>query len=263
MNKSPDEPVLYEKTGFVATITLNHPPHNPMGLATIDRLEELFTELASDESVRAVIFTGAGDRAFSVGANIKEFGVGIEKMGLEDFIGQRLRVADRIENLPKPVVCAIRGPCVGGGLEFALACHFRIAAEGARIGVPEIELGIVPAWGGTQRLTRAVGRAHALDMMLRAKLIGAEEAYRIGLVHEVCLPESLIERAQELASELAEKPPIAVAGILKAVIEGGALPLKDGLALEFDAVKATSATEDATEGVMAFLEKRKPLFRGK
>jgi len=263
MNKSPDEPVLFEKTGFVATITLNNPPHNPLGLATIDRLEEIFTDLSSDESVRAVVFTGAGDRTFSVGANIKEFGIGIEKMGLKDFIGQRLRVADRIENLPKPVVCAIRGPCVGGGLEFALACHFRIAAEGARIGVPEIELGIVPAWGGTQRLTRTVGRAHALDMMLRAKLIGPEEAYRIGLVHEVCLPEALLERAHELASELAEKPPIAVAGILKAVIEGGALPLKDGLSLEFEAVEATSGTEDATEGVMAFLEKRKPVFRGK
>lgn len=263
MNKSPNEPVVVEKTGFVATVTLNNPPHNPLGLATIDRLEELFTELSSDESVRSVVLTGAGDRTFSVGADIKEFGAGIEKLGLKDFIGQRLRVADRIENLPKPVVCAIRGACVGGGLEFALACHFRIAAKGARIGLPEIELGIVPAWGGTQRLTRTVGRAHALDIILRAKLIGPEEAYRIGLVNEVCPPEDLLDRAHALAAELAEKPPISVAGILKAVIEGGSLPLKDGLALEFAAVEATSGTEDAAEGVMAFLEKRKPVFRGK
>jgi enoyl-CoA hydratase/carnithine racemase len=263
MKTPPDEPVLFEKTGFVATLTLNNPPHNPLGMATIDRLEELFTELPSDESVRAVILTGAGERTFSVGADIKEFGVGIEKMGLKDFIGQRLRVTDLIENLPKPVVCAMRGACVGGGLEFALACHFRIAAEGARIGLPEIELGIVPAWSGTQRLTRTVGRAHALDMMLRAKLIDAEEAYRIGLVNEVCQPEDLLDRAHALANELAEKPPISVAAILKAVIEGGSLPLKDGLALEFAAVEATSGTEDATEGIMAFLEKRKPVFRGK
>ncbi len=263
MNKSPDEPVLFEKTDFVATITLNNPPHNPLGMATIDRLEELFPELASDDSVRAVVLTGAGDRTFSVGANIKEFGIGIERMGLKGFIDQRLRVADKIENLPKPVVCAIRGACVGGGLEFALACHFRIAAEGARIGLPEIELGIVPAWGGTQRLTRTVGRAHALDIILRAKLISAEEAYRIGLVNEVCRPEALLDRAHALAGELAEKPPIAVAGILKAVIEGGDLSLKDGLALEFAAVEGTSGTEDATEGIMAFLEKRKPVFRGK
>jgi enoyl-CoA hydratase/carnithine racemase len=269
MNTSPDEPilfeepVLFEKTGFVATITLNNPPHNPLGLATIDRLEELFTELGSDDSVRVVVLTGAGDRTFSVGANIKEFGTGIEKMGLKDFIGQRLRVADLIESLPKPVVCAIRGACVGGGLEFALACHFRLAAEGARIGLPEIELGIVPAWGGTQRLTRTVGRAHALDIILRAKLISAEEAYRIGLVNEVCSPDELLDRAHALAGELAEKPPRAVAGILKAVIEGGPLSLEEGLALEYAAVEATSGTEDATEGIMAFLEKRKPVFRGK
>ncbi len=263
MKNIEDGPVLCTQTGFVASITLNNPPHNPLGMAAIDLLEELFSELATDDSVRAVVLTGAGDRTFSVGANIKEFGVAIEKMGLKDFIGQRLRVADLIENLPKPVVCAIRGACVGGGLEFALACHFRIAATGARIGLPEIELGIVPAWGGTQRLTRAVGRMHALDIILRAKKIGAEEAYRIGLVNEVCSPEELLDRAHALAEELAEKPPIAVAGILKAVLDGGALPLKEGLALEYKAVEATSGTEDATEGVMAFLEKRKPVFQGK
>ncbi len=263
MKTSPDEPVLVEKKDFVATVILNNPPHNPLGMAAIDRLEKLFTELASDKSVRAVVLTGAGDRTFSVGADIKEFGIAIEKMGLKDFIGQRLRVADRIENLPKPVVCAIRGACVGGGLEFALACHFRIAAEGARIGLPEIELGIVPAWGGTQRLTRTVGRAHALDIILRAKLISAEQAHQIGLVHEICPPDELLDRAQALAGELAEKPPIAVAGILKAVIDGGSLPLEEGLALEYEGVEATSGTEDATEGVMAFLEKRKPVFRGR
>jgi len=262
MSQPQQQPVLIEKTGFVATLELNAPPHNPLGMSMIDRLEELFLELHMDKSVRAIVLTGAGDRSFSVGADITEFGPAISKLGLEKFIGQRLKLIDRIENLSKPVICALRGACVGGGLEIALGCHFRLAAEGARIGLPEIELGIVPAWGGTQRLTRAIGSANALDMMLRAKKIGAAEALRLGLVHEVCPPEALLSRAHALAEELAEKPPLAVEGILKAVVQGGPLPLKQGLALEFDALTATSGSADAREGIQAFFEKRKPVFRG-
>ncbi len=262
MSDAHTEPVLVEQTGAIATLTLNAPPHNPMGLAMIDRLETLIPQLGADNAVRAIVLTGAGERTFSVGADITEFGTALEKMGLKDFIGQRLRIMDLVENLPKPVVCAIRGACVGGGLEIALSCHFRIAAEGARIGLPEIELGVVPAWGGTQRLTRTIGRARALDMMLRALKIGAEEALQMGLVHAVCKPEALLDRARSLAEELAAKPPLAVAGILKAVIEGGALPLDEGLALEFEALEGTSGSKDAQEGIMAFLEKRKPNFTG-
>lgn len=262
MPSSQKDPVLLERAGAVVTLTLNAPPHNPIGMAMVDRLEGLVDELAADTSVRAVIITGAGERSFSVGADITEFGEAVATRPLAEFIGQRLRVIDRVENLGKPVVCAIRGACVGGALELALGCHFRLAAEGARIGLPEIELGVVPAWGGTQRLTRTVGRAHALDLMLLARRIGAEEAYRIGLVHAVCKGEALLDRARALAAELAEKPPLAVAGILKAVIEGGALPLRQGLALEFEALERTSASRDAQEGVMAFLEKRRPVFRG-
>lgn len=173
---SKTEPVLVDRVGPVATVALNAPPHNPISMAMVDRLEDLFSALGSDGSVRAIILTGAGERSFSVGADITEFGAAIAKMTLRGFIEQRLRLVQRIETLGKPVVCALRGACVGGGLELALGCHFRLAAEGARIGLPEIELGIVPAWGGTQRLTRTVGRAHALDMMLRAKKIGAVEA---------------------------------------------------------------------------------------
>jgi enoyl-CoA hydratase/carnithine racemase len=262
MNNPDTEPVLVDQAGAIATVTLNAPPHNPMGLAMIDRLEALVPRLGSDGSVRAIILNGAGERSFSVGANIAEFGTALEKMTLEDFIGQRHRVMDLVENLPKPVVCAIRGACVGGALEIALSCHFRIAAEGARIGLPEIELGVVPAWGGTQRLARTVGRAHALDLMLRAKKISAEEALRIGLVHAVCKPEALLDEARALAGELSEKPPLAVAGILKAVIAGEGRPLAEGLALEFEALKRTSGSQDAQEGIMAFLEKRKPVFKG-
>ncbi|MFQ5458410.1 MAG: enoyl-CoA hydratase/isomerase family protein, partial [Myxococcota bacterium] len=132
MSDPAPEPVLVERTGAVATVTLNVPPHNPMGMAMIDRLETLFPELGADSTVRAIVLTGAGDRTFSVGANIAEFGTALEKMSLKEFIDQRLRVMDRVEKLPKPVICAIRGACVGGGLEIALSCHFRIAAEGAR-----------------------------------------------------------------------------------------------------------------------------------
>jgi enoyl-CoA hydratase len=256
------QPVLVDRSGLIATVTLNAPPHNAISMAMVDRLEAVFEELESDASVRAIVLTGAGETSFSVGADIREFGPAIAQRTLEGFIGQRLRLIERVEDLGKPVLCAIRGACVGGGLELALGCHFRLAAEGARIGLPEIELGIVPAWGGTQRLTRTVGRAHALDMMLRGKKIGAEEALRIGLVHTVCQPAELLETARALADELGEKPPLAVKGILKAVIQGGALSLEDGLALEFEALRSTSGTKDAQEGVRAFFEKRKPVFRG-
>lgn len=255
-------PILVERDGFVTWIVLNDPPHNPIGLAAVDRLEVLVPELGSDTAVRAVVIRGAGERSFSVGANIKEFGEGLAKRSLKGFIDQRLKVLSMVENLKKPVICAIQGACVGGGLELALCCHFRLAAAGARLGLPEIDLGIVPAWGGTQRLTRTVGRARALDLMLRARRIDADEALRIGLVHEVHLPDALLDRAGALAAELAEKPPLAVAGILRAVVQGGALPLDEGLALEFEAVSRTSGSEDAREGVTAFLEKRKPVFRG-
>jgi enoyl-CoA hydratase/carnithine racemase len=254
--------VLVETSGAVASVVLNDPPHNRLSMAMVDRLEEVIPQLASDRELRAVVITGAGDRTFSVGADIREFGKAALEMGMPAFIAQRLRVLSAIESLPKPVVCAIRGPCVGGGLELALSCHFRIAAEGARIGLPEIELGIVPAWGGTQRLTRTVGRAHALDMMLRARKIGAEEAHQIGLVHQVCTPDELQGRAHALAAELAEKPPLAVLGILEAVVQGGPLPLEEGLALEYRAMERTAGSKDTIEGVRAFFEKRKPVFKG-
>jgi enoyl-CoA hydratase len=254
--------VLIERSGAVATLILNDPPHNPLGMTMVDRLEQVIPELGSDLSVRAVVITGAGDRTFSVGADIREFGKAGTEVGMRRFIDQRLRLLAAIENLPKPVICAIRGACVGGGLEMALACHFRIAAEGSRIGLPEIELGIVPAWGGTQRLTRTVGRAHALDLMLRARKIGTAEALQIGLVHQTCQPEELVDRARALAAELAEKPPLAVAGILEAVIRGGPLSLEEGLALEYQAMERTAGSKDMLEGVRAFFEKRKPVFTG-
>ena len=256
------DPVLIERDGPVIWLTLNDPPYNPIGLAMVDRLEALLPELAEDDSVRVLVFRGAGDRSFSVGANIKEFGEAISRLTLKGFIEQRLRVLSRIEMLGKPVICAIRGICIGGGLELALSSHFRVVEQGARLGLPEIDLGIVPAWGGTQRLTRIVGRAHALDMMLRARKLDAEEALRIGLVHRVCSEGELEQGVRELAADLAGRAPLAVAGILDAVIRGEPLTLDAGLALEFEAVERTGRSRDAQEGIRAFLQKREPTFTG-
>jgi enoyl-CoA hydratase len=252
-----------ERDDQVVSLILDDPPNNAISLAMVDRLQEAAGELAADDGVRVVIITGAGEKAFSVGANIKEFGVGVQKMTLEGFLRQRLDVIAAFESLGKPVIAAINGLCIGGGLELSLGCHFRIATSTARIGLPEIDLGIVPAWGGTQRLTRTVGRAHALDMMLRARKVDAEHALRIGLVHQVCEPAELANAAKALAAELAGRAPLAVQGILRAVIGGQDGTLEQGLALELEAVKRTAASRDAMEGINAFLQKRAPRFEGR
>ena len=162
------EPIRVMREGAVALIELNDPPYNRLGMSLFDRLEETVDSLAEDPSVRALVVRGAGELNFSVGADIREFGLAASQRGIKAFIEQRWSVIRRIETMGKPVVCAIRGACLGGGLEIALGCHFRIAARGSKIGLPEVELGVVPAWGGTQRLVRTIGRARALDIMLRA-----------------------------------------------------------------------------------------------
>lgn len=257
-----NDPVIVSRDGHVAVLELNDPPYNRLGMALFDRLEEVVEELAADGEARAVILRGGGTENFSVGADIREFGAAASERGVRDFIEQRHRVIGRIETLGKPVICAIRGACVGGGLEIALGCHVRIAARGAKIGLPEVELGVVPAWGGTQRLTHTVGRARALDIMLRAKKLSAEDAYEIGLVNEICEPDELDARVLALAHELSEKAPLAVAGILDAVIDGAAKPLEEGLEHEYAALERTIASKDMQEGVMAFFQKRKPRFKG-
>ena len=258
-----DEPIRLTSDDHVATIELNDPPYNRLGMQLFDALEATIDRVADDSSVRAVVIRGAGGANFSVGADIREFGAAAQGRGVKGFIEQRLRVIGRIEHMHKPVIAAIRGACLGGGLEIALACHFRIAARGAKIGLPEVELGVVPAWGGTQRLTRTVGRARALDIMLRAKKLTADEAFEAGLVGDVCGPDDLEARAGILARELADKAPIAVAGILEAVVRGGPKSLEEGLTHEFEALERAIVSEDMQEGVMAFLQKRKPEFKGK
>ena len=260
---SQQEPIRVRRSASVATIELNDPPYNRLSMALIDALEKTVDEVEQDVSVRAVVLRGAGNENFSVGADIREFGAAAASQGVRGFIEQRLRVIRSIETMSKPVVCAIRGACLGGGLEIALACHFRIGARGSKIGLPEVELGVVPAWGGTQRLTRSVGRARALEMMLLAKKLDAEEAFEAGLLTEACEPEDLDARVAKLASGLANKAPLAVAGILDAVIRGGPKSLEDGLLHEYAALERVMSSEDLQEGVLAFFQKRPPEFKGK
>jgi enoyl-CoA hydratase/carnithine racemase len=255
--------IMVHQEGAVATIELNDPPYNPLGMALIDALETTVQEIDEDNAIRAVIIRGAGDDNFSVGADIREFGSAAAERGIKDFIDQRLRVIRRVETMSKPVICAIRGACLGGGLELALGCHFRIAARGAKIGLPEVELGVVPAWGGTQRLTRTVGRARALEIMLLAKKLSADEAFEAGLLTAVCDPDDLDARVSALAADLASKAPLAVAGILDAVVQGGPKSLEEGLAHEYAALDKVSSSEDVQEGVLAFFQKRRPNFKGK
>jgi enoyl-CoA hydratase len=255
-------PLLVEREGAVETLVINDAPRNRMSLEFMDALEAEVGRLADDRGVRAVVIRGAGEENFSVGMDLKQLPEGIARRGsAEALFDQRLRVLGAIENLPKPVIAVLYGYCLGGGLELPLACHFRLAAaEGARIGLPELDLGTVPAWGGSARLTRCVGRAHALDMILRAKKISGPEALRIGLVNEVWPIEELFQRAHRLALELAEMPATAIAGMLRCVVGAGEKSLAEAIAEERRAVMATIGTPDQREGIQAFLEKRKPVF---
>lgn len=255
-------PVLIEREGAVAILTLNDPPHNPISQDTVEALSAAIGELGSDGEVRAMIIRGAGERAFSAGANIKEFGKGPGEGGLEANLKARHAMIEAIERCPKPVIAAIHGTCMGGGLEIALGCHFRFAGELATFALPEINLGVLPAWSGTQRLPLVVGREAALELMLRADRWSAREALARGLVSRVYPRELLVPKAQAFASQLAEKPPIAVAAILDATLTGEREGFAAGLATELKGVQQATGSKDNLEGIAAFLQKRKPRFSG-
>ncbi len=255
-------PLIVEQDGAVTSVTINDAPWNRMSMAFMDELEILVEKLAGDRTVRAVVITGAGDDHFSVGMHLKQMAGTVNSQGdMEAVLDQRLRVLDAIENMDKPWIATLYGYCLGGGLELPLACHFRLAAEeGARIGLPELDIGSVPAWGGSARLTRCVGRMHTLDMVLRAKHISGPEALRIGLVNEVWPLDELKQKAAELAHELAAMPAGAVAGVLKCVVGAGERSLQEGIYEERQAVLRNRGSKDQLEGMIAFIEKRKPVF---
>jgi enoyl-CoA hydratase/carnithine racemase len=247
-------------------VVLEHqdPPWNRMSFEYMDELEAAVEDVRADRSVRAVVITAAGEDNFSVGMDLKQLVAEADgRGGVQAVLDQRRRVLSLIEQLDRPVIATMFGYCLGGGLELPLACHFRLAAaEGARIGLPEMDLGTVPAWGGTARLTRTIGRARALDLILRAKQVDGPAALSIGLVQEVHPLAELKDRALALAHELAAQPPIAVAGVLRAVVAGEELSLEQALDLEREAFLRCARSADQAEGMRAFLEKRRPVFRG-
>jgi enoyl-CoA hydratase/carnithine racemase len=258
------EALLIERERGVLTLSVNDAPINRMTFEYMDALEEAVTNAATDPDVRVLVFTAAGDKNFSVGMDLKQLTTGSKaRGGVGAVLDQRLRVLAAIENMSKPSIATLFGYCLGGGLELPLACHFRFAAEtGAKIGLPELDLGTVPAWGGTARLTRCVGRDQALDMILRARKIDGPHALRIGLVQEVHPLSELKAAAHALALELASMPPVAVDGVLGCVIGAGDAPLEEALAVERAAANRCGRTKDQVEGMSAFMEKRRPVFTG-
>ena len=256
------DPYLFAVTDNVATFSINDAPWNLMSVEYIDRLEEQLPDVLADDDIRAMVFTGEGLDHFSAGMNLKQIPQGIKRAGSpEAFFGQRHRVLDMIENGGTPAIATLFGYCLGGGLELPLACHFRIAAEtGARIGLPEMDLGAVPAWGGSARLPRTVGRAYALDMILRGRHVDGPEAYRIGLVTELLPLADLKARAQALGEELASQPRQAVQSMLEVIVGHETKTLDQSMADEKAAVAANRGTPDSREGMRAFMEKRKPVF---
>jgi len=258
--------VLYQVHDGVAILTLNRPDRmNTLGGTMKPDLARAFFDLArNDANVRAVLITGSGDRAFCAGADIKERATG-QITGTDYFFAQRYThdLFRDIEDFEKPVVAAINGVALGGGLELALCCDIRIAADSARFGLPELKLGVIPAAGGTQRLPRLIGEARAKDLILSSDLIDAVTALRHGIVTRVFPPAELMTHATALARRLAEHPPLAVRFAKRAINRGMQTDLDSGLEFERYAAAMLIDSEDRKEGMRAFVEKRKPIFKGR
>jgi enoyl-CoA hydratase len=246
----------------IATVTVDHPPVNALNEALWIRIGEIFAEISERKDVKVAIVTGAGDKAFVAGADITELGA---KRRFDGEAYSRLcqESLNKVEFCPQPVIAAINGFALGGGCELIMACDIRIASQKARIGVPEINLGIIPGAGGTQRITRIVPKGYAKLMVLSGDMIPAEEALRIGLVEKVVPPESLEEETRALAEKFVAKAPIALRLAKKALNEGIMVSLREALNIEAEYFGVLCGTEDKNEGVDAFLNKRKPTYKGK
>jgi enoyl-CoA hydratase len=254
------EMLIVERDGPVLVITINRPKAlNALNRAVLDELSAVVDEASTDREVRSLIVTGAGERAFVAGADITELAV-LTPEAARAFARRGQEVLARLETLGKPSVAAINGFALGGGCELAMACTLRLAASSAELGQPEVDLGLLPGFAGTQRLTRLVGKGRALDLLLSGRRIPAVEAERIGLVNRVVPAERLVEEARGLAKELARKSPAALRYILSAVHEGADLPLSVGSGIEAALFGLAAASGDMKEGTRAFLEKRKPEF---
>jgi enoyl-CoA hydratase len=256
------ENTLLEINGAVATLTVNRPAQlNALNSATIDELSTHLDALRTNQAVRAIIITGAGEKAFVAGADIKEFAHFSVEEGRSLSAAGHAKLFNKVEQMNKPVIAAINGYALGGGLELAMSAHMRIASTVARLGLPEVSLGVIPGYGGTQRLTRLVGMGKALEMICTAGMIKAEEALQWGLVNRVVAPEELPGSARDLAEKIAQQSPTAIGFALDAV-RAGFEPGNDGLQSEIECFGHCFGTADFKEGTSAFLEKRKPVFTG-
>jgi len=255
--------IIYEKSEGIATITLNRQEAlNAFSKEVVDEVLQALEDVESDENVRVVVLTGAGEKAFSAGADIKEMRefTALKARALS-LMGEKLCCA--LENLEKPVIAAINGYALGGGLEVAMSCDLRIASERARMGQTEINIGLIPGWGGTQRLTRLVGRTKAKELVFTGKMIDAKTAEQLGIVNMIFPAEEFREKVRQFAKGLAAKAPVALK-VAKALINKGAdMSLDSAIALEREGFGVVGSTEDLQEGVSAFTEKRKPTFKGK
>jgi enoyl-CoA hydratase len=249
--------------GAVRTITVNRPDKlNALNRETLNELTLAFSQAAQDDAVRVVVLTGAGEKAFVAGADIAEMN-GYSPVQAQGFSRTGQRLMSLIERLGKPVIARIQGFALGGGMELAMACHLRVASEKAKFGQPEINLGLIPGFGGTQRLLRLAGRGATLELCLTGALVNAQRAYELGVVTRVVAPEALDEAVNTLADQLAQAAPLAAAGILDAVLQGGETTIDQGLEFETQAFALAFSTEDMREGTTAFLEKRKAEFKGR
>jgi len=257
------ENLLVEVADRVATVTINRPDKlNALNPAIERELQSVFEKLRDDDAVSAVIVTGAGEKAFVAGADIGELSKRDAIQGKE-FAYQGQTTFTRIANCPKPVVAAINGYALGGGCELAIACHLRVASENAKLGLPEVSLGLIPGHGGTQRLARIIGIGRALEMVLTGRQVSAEEAHRWGLVNAVAPPGEAVAVARALVEPILTKGPLAVQYALEASLRGQDLALEDGLYLEATLFGMACGTQDMKEGTKAFLAKRKPEVRGR
>jgi len=245
----------------VATLTIDHAPVNALNQATLEDLDAAVDEVIADPNVKAVVITGAGQVAFVAGADITEFSK-LSDAAQAQTVSQTVHALyTKIENAPKPFIAAINGVALGGGLELAMACHMRVIGDRAKVGQPEINLGIIPGWGGTQRLPRLVGASKAIELILTGDAITAQEAYRLNLVNKVVPGGEVLKTARDLAKKISQKGGLAVQLALHAVVAGSQQPLEAGLMIEAEGFGQVAISEDGREGAAAFLAKRQPVFK--
>lgn len=257
-----DSPLAISDHGSIRRITVNRPDKlNALNSATLDALLVAFESAAADVSVRVIVLTGAGTKAFVAGADIAEM-ADLRPTDGRDFSLRGQRLMRRIETLPKPVIAMVNGFALGGGLELAMACHLRIAADSAKVGQPEINLGLIPGFGGTQRLLRLAGRSATLELCLLGAPIDATRAAQLGIVNRVVAAADLDAETMKIAEQLAQAAPLAVRGALDAINVGGECGIEEGLQYETAQFGLMFSTDDMREGTRAFLERRKPVFSG-